>query len=98
MIRRHDLRLNDVYHQVSLGIQQLHFNGFAHCDICLDNIFVDSIEEGGHIFIGDLEYCRLKDELPPKNIRRSDCRARTAEELDNFQLEIFKEELSKICK
>lgn len=97
IIRMHSRNKNEIYQQVEMGIEQLHANGFAHCDICLDNIFVDSLENGGNIFIGDLEYCRLISDAPPVDIRRADRRARTAGDLDNFQLENFKDELARIC-
>jgi hypothetical protein len=68
--------------QISSGINQLHSNGYAHCDICVDNIFVDSQEDGAAVFLGDLEYCRGKNEKPPADIRRTDSQANTAGELD----------------
>ena len=84
----------DIFKQVQMGINQLHSNGFAHCDICVDNIFVDSIENGGGVFLGDLEYCHRTDDAPPRDIRRADERARTAQELDLYQLEKLKGELA----
>ena len=97
-IRARMLSSKYVYEQVELGIKQLHANGFAHCDIYFDNVFVDSIEDGGKVFIGDLEYCRPKEAPAPRNIRRSDTRARTAEDLDVIQLGIFKDDLGKFCR
>ncbi len=58
-----------VLNQIRSGINQLHANGYAHCDLYVDNIFVDSEEDGGSVFLGDLEYCRRKDEKPPTDIR-----------------------------
>jgi hypothetical protein len=75
-----------IYQQIQQGFEQMHACGYAHCDICLDNIFVDSIENGGLVFIGDLEYCRRINEPPPTNIRRADESAKTAGQLDNIQL------------
>jgi hypothetical protein len=97
IIRKHSRNKDEIYNQVKMGIEQLHANGFAHCDICLDNIFVDSLENGGNIFIGDLEYCRLVNDVPPVDIRRADKRARTAGDLDELQLLNFKDELARIC-
>jgi hypothetical protein len=86
----------EVYEQVRKAVGQLHSNGFAHCDICAENIFVDSVEDGGALFIGDLEYCRNRNEKPPPDTRRADARAKTAEQLDNIQLENLKDELAKL--
>ena len=93
-IKVRHLTKEDIYNQVQSGVEQLHSIGYAHCDICMDNIFVDSIEDSGRIFIGDLEYCRLKDDPSPVNIRRSDSSANTAEDLDNIQLKKLKDELA----
>jgi len=82
--------------QIRSGIEQLHSNGYAHCDICVDNIFVDSEEDGGKVFLGDLEYCRKKDEKPPQDIRRANENASTAEELDLLQFENLRDELASI--
>jgi len=81
---------------VSRGVAQLHANGFAHCDICVDNIFVDNLEEGGQVFLGDLEYCCEKDRKPRSDTRRADARAKTAEELDNIQLIKLKDKLASL--
>ena len=86
----------DVYAQLQMSVEQLHLNGIAHCDICVDNIFVDSVEDGGRVFLGDLEYCRPSNEKPPSNIRRAIKKAKTAEQLDNMQLEVIKDELARL--
>ena len=104
-ISRVGVRLKDVFHkrkmdkefvleQVELAVQQLHSHGFAHCDICIDNLFVDTDAEA-KVFIGDLEFCRRVGDAPPAGIRRTDERATTAEELDGFQLQELREELSR---
>jgi hypothetical protein len=95
-MRARCMDLEQVYNEMCLGVRQLHDHNYAHCDICVDNIFVDSVEDGGHVFLGDLEYCRLKTDRPPANIRRGDNKARTAEELDNFQLEKIKDEIASM--
>ncbi len=95
-MRARCMDLEQVYNEICLGVRQLHDHNYAHCDICVDNIFVDSVEDGGHVFLGDLEYCRLKIDHPPANIRRGDNKARTAEELDNFQLEKIKDEIASM--
>ncbi len=95
VVVRH-MNREEVYEQVCMGIQQIHTNGFAHCDICVDNIFVDSVEDGGRVFIGDLEYCRPKSQPPPMNIRRAHESALMAEQLDNIQLTNLKDELASM--
>jgi hypothetical protein len=76
------------------GVQQLHAIGMAHCDICVDNIFVEL--ETGVVFLGDLEYCRLMGDAPPAGIRRGDPAARTAQELDDLQLARLRDELARL--
>ena len=90
------LRRDDVFDQVSRGVAQLHAIGFAHCDICVDNIFVDDLEDGGQAFLGDLEYCCGKDSKPRSDTRRADGRATTSEELDHIQLAKLKDELTSL--
>jgi|EP00975_Prorocentrum_lima_P038636 hypothetical protein len=95
-VRTRHMDKSSVLAQVRSGVDQLHANGYAHCDLCVDNIFVDNQEDGGAVFLGDLEYCRRKDEKPPVDIRRADPKAKTAEELDMLQLEKLKDELASI--
>lgn len=95
-MRARHLSREKVYEQVKSAVQQLHEHGYAHCDICVDNIFVDSQEDGGNVFLGDLESCRKKGEKPPVDVRRADPKAQTAEELDLLQLDKLKDELAEI--
>jgi hypothetical protein len=76
------------------AVSQLHCIGIAHCDICVDNVFVNIKDDV--VFLGDLEYCQEKDQSAPSDLRRSDLRARTAEDLDGIQLEAFQEELARL--
>jgi hypothetical protein len=39
--------------EVELGLQELHKLGFAHCDVWIENVFVD---QNNVVFIDDLEY------------------------------------------
>jgi predicted unusual protein kinase regulating ubiquinone biosynthesis (AarF/ABC1/UbiB family) len=82
-----------IQQQVGMGVNQLHANGFAHCDICVDNIFVDA---NNTVFLGDLEYCQLMIEPPPADIRRAEVGAQTAEALDNIQLQRLADEIASI--
>ena len=82
------------YDDICRGVTQLHARGYAHCDICVDNIFFD--EDSSCAFLGDLEYCRPKTESPPCGLRRGHADARTAEELDNIQLIALKDEIASI--
>lgn len=90
-IRLFGLDKREVLTQVQLAVKQLHDIGYAHCDICADNIFVTVNENV--VFLGDLEYCQLKENPPPSGIRRGDPSASTAEELDMTQLDRFRDEL-----
>ena len=83
-----------VFSQTQVAVNQLHSLGFAHCDICLENIFVNV--ETGVVFLGDLEYCRPMDQEPPEGLRRSDNSARRACDLDTIQLEKLKDELASL--
>lgn len=83
-----------VYQQIFDAVQQLHANGFAHCDICVDNIFVEL--ESKIVFLGDVEYCCALNCSAPTNLKRSDPNARTAGELDLIQLAKLKDELADL--
>jgi hypothetical protein len=71
-----------IFEQIELAVNQLHANGFAHCDICVDNIFVEVEEDGGAVFLGDVEYCCALNCSAPTNLKRSNPNARTAGDLD----------------
>lgn len=83
-----------IFQQIVNALNQLHANGFAHCDICVDNIFVEF--ESNTVFLGDLEYCCARNCLAPTNLKRSDPNAHTAEDLDCRQLEKLKDELADL--
>eukprot|EP01041_Mallomonas_annulata_P027820 gene27820-49534_t len=87
-----ELEKSFVFAQVQEAVRQFHSLGIAHCDICVDNVFVNVV--GDVVFLGDLEYCQLMVNPPPIGIRRADSRARTAEELDLIQLAKFSDELA----
>lgn len=79
--------------QARQAVAQLHSIGIAHCDICADNLFVNVVDNV--LFLGDLEYCCLKDSVPPSALRRSDPKkATTAAELDLIQLRNLEDELA----
>jgi len=88
-----NLDKQDVLAQVESGMKQLHEMNYAHCDICLDNIFV---EDNGTVFLGDLEYCRIKTDKPPTDINRAEDSAVSSEDLDLMQLLKLKDELASI--
>ena len=50
---------------VRLGMTELHDKGFAHCDIVVDNVFVDN----GIAFLDDLEYLTPVECSAPVNAR-----------------------------
>ena len=92
VVRSGELEKSFVFAQVQEAVRQLHSLGIAHCDICVDNVFVNVVDNV--VFLGDLEYCQLMVNPPPIGIRRADSRARTAEELDLIQLDKFSDELA----
>lgn len=92
VVRSGEFEKRFVFAQVQEAVRQLHSLGIAHCDICVDNVFVNVV--GDVVFLGDLEYCQLMVNPPPINIRRADSRARTAGELDLIQLDKFGDELA----
>ena len=53
--------------QVRLAIDSLHKIGIAHCDVCLDNVFV---LDSGEVILGDLEYCAEIFDQPPDGVKR----------------------------
>ncbi len=50
---------------IRLGVQELHGIGFAHCDLCVDNCFVDVNGSDPIAFLDDLEYIRPLNDPPP---------------------------------
>jgi hypothetical protein len=83
-----------VFQQIELAVNQLHANGIAHCDLCVDNIFVEF--ESSTVFLGDVEYCCALDCPAPTHLKRSDPNANTAEDLDWRQLEKLTDELADL--
>ena len=96
VFRPRNLDRANVLQQIRSGISQLHAKDIAQCDICADNIFVDSVEDGGRIFLGDIEYCCAINSPAPTDLRKSDRRARTAGDLDLIQLEKLIDELAHL--
>lgn len=82
----------DIYNGVVAGLQQLHAHGYAHCDISINNVFVD--DNGA--FLDDLEYLTPVKDSPPHQTRiPANTNATTAEELDDLQLKSFALELQR---
>jgi hypothetical protein len=77
------------------ALDQLHSIGFAHCDVKMDNVFVD--RQAPYVaFLDDLEFLRPVNDPPPKSIRiPTGCHPRTALELDEAQFTRFCSEV--IC-
>ena len=78
MVRQYYMRLgptsirrqfkDKILREVRLGLNELHSAGYAHCDLCLDNVFYD--DSSDRVFLGDLEYLTPLDAAhPAKNIR-----------------------------
>jgi hypothetical protein len=71
------------------ALDQLHSIGFAHCDVKVNNVFVD--REAPHAaFLADLEFLRLLNDPPPNSIRiPRGFHPSTALELDEAQFTRF---------
>jgi hypothetical protein len=80
-----------VMHDVHAALQELHSAGWAHCDVCVDNVFW--VQSVGRFVLGDLEFVTPASESPPRVRRCPENRLGTALELDAWQLEGFSEEL-----
>jgi len=93
-IHLHGLDKKAALDGAACAVRQLHAIGMAHCDICVDNIFVNL--DTNVVFLGDLEYCRPMGDGPPVDIRRYDTAARTAKELDDLQLAKLQDELALV--
>ena len=55
------LSIDEVKRQVQEGLDELHALGYAHCDLSVNNVFID---DNGIVFLDDLEYLTPIDELP----------------------------------
>jgi hypothetical protein len=59
---------------VRKGLDSLHGMQFAHCDLCLANVFYEEATDGRpeRVFLADLEYMTpLNEPIPDKNLRLS---------------------------
>ena len=74
-------------------LDELHSLGRAHCDLSLNNVFID---DAGVVFLGDLEYLSPLNDSPAfVNIDRLphgtvSASVKTALELDNLHFQRFK--------
>ena len=73
---------------ISLGVQELHSINLAHCDIVMDNVFVD---DAGVAFLDDLEYLTPVNDPAPVNSRWNPAEnpGLTAAQLDTLLLSKF---------
>ena len=76
---------------VRAGLDQLHNLGYAHCDIKVANVFVDS---DNIVFLDDIEYLTPATDTEWERPFPSDQnRPATARDLDDYQFELFRTEL-----
>lgn len=77
----------DAINHVRLGVEELHSIGYAHCDIVVENVFVDD----GVAFLDDLEYLTPVDDAAPPTARwdRGRHPGLTARALDELLLGSF---------
>jgi hypothetical protein len=82
------LTKESVVAQVQLGLQELHDIGFAHCDVSVENVFID---ERGVVFLGDLEYLTPVDDKAPHFTRLpagiAEDQVTSARQLDDHQFQ-----------
>lgn len=80
-----------VISQVELGLEELHNIGLAHCDISVDNVFID---DSGIVFLDDLEYLTPVNMAAPHFTRLPlgvrDDQVQNAGHLDQLQFQTFK--------
>jgi serine/threonine protein kinase len=87
---RYRLSRNDVLTQVRESLNELHGIGFAHCDLSIDNVFID---DDGVVFLDDLEYVTPINDPPPHKTRLPygtiEETVTTAKMLDMLQYQTF---------
>jgi hypothetical protein len=101
-IRDNTVSKQAAYDQIEMGIRELHAVGFAHCDICVSNCFVDDVNGPTPVvFLVDLEYVRPVDMPSPPHPHNSrlplgTVLPPTAEELDRLQLQTIRLEIARL--
>eukprot|EP01038_Epipyxis_sp_PR26KG_P016746 gene16746-22907_t len=87
------ITIQQIMTDVRKGLDELHKEGFAHCDLRVENVFVDS--DGA--FLDDLEYLTPINEPPPLHVKhKHDLNSTTtALELDVMMLQKFDIALTK---
>ena len=95
-IRSHKLTQESAVNGVTQAVQQLHAIGLAHCDLSLENVFMDLIS--GTVFVGGLDRCRPLLDAPPTedDSVRAECSAGSAQDLDNILLKKLLEEIAEL--
>ncbi len=83
--------------QVLLGLQELHNIGLAHCDVSVNNVFID---DGGVVFLNDLEYLTpINDPVPhytrlPVGVTAD--QVQNARHLDELQFQLFSADVYRV--
>ena len=96
-ISNHNLTQESAVTGVTRAVQQLHAIGIAHCDLLLENVFVDLIS--GTVFVGGLDRCRPLADAPPteNDSARAKCLVRSAQDLDNVMFKMLLAEIAELC-
>lgn len=83
-----------IIHDVERGLEELHNAGYAHCDLVIENVFVD--KDGA--FLDDFEYITPINDPPPETSRWSPSQFPnlTAVELDHQLLSRFKTDILRL--
>jgi hypothetical protein len=79
---------------IRTALDGLHANGFAHCDLTLDNVFFD--EKMDCFFLDDLEYLSNVDEPPPSKNFRTTKNCNSGRELDEENFKTFAVEVASL--
>jgi hypothetical protein len=87
-IQKGIIRRDEVVQQIKNAVLQLHEVGFAHCDICVRNVFVD-MEEPHVAFLDDLEYLTGLEDPPPSVSNCPNPPPAVARDLDVYQMNLF---------
>jgi hypothetical protein len=83
--------------QVGLGLVELHNIGLAHCDISVENVFID---DQGVVFLDDLEYLTPMNDPAPHYTRLpagvTENHVQNAFRLDELQFRVFSAEVNRM--
>jgi len=96
-VMRGQVTREQVFHGVAQALHELHSIGLAHCDVSVNNVYVD---DDGTVFLDDLEYLTPIDRAPPHITRLpfgvDPALVVTALLLDELQLQRFRLDIERL--